>query len=103
MGELINNEGQSAEKLLCSIFLQASCGQVEVVGTPHATNGVRHLVKSVVRGLKACQVSASHVLPQSLRYVHCQLPHHPGLATVHIARLIWHADDQTMICMHTLQ
>ena len=37
--------------------LQASCGQVEVVGTTHATTGVRRLVKSVVRGLKACQVS----------------------------------------------
>lgn len=35
---------------------QASCGQVEVVGTTHATTGVRRLVKSVVRGLKACQV-----------------------------------------------
>lgn len=55
-------QGQNAEKVHCYILLQASCGQVEVVGTPHATNGVRRLVKSVVRGLKACQVSASRVL-----------------------------------------
>lgn len=36
--------------------MQASGGKVEVVGTTHATTGVRRLVKSVVRGLKACQV-----------------------------------------------
>ncbi|DBA78984.1 hypothetical protein WJX77_002706 [Trebouxia sp. C0004] len=33
----------------------ASGGKVEVVGTTHVTTGVRRLVKSVVRGLKACQ------------------------------------------------
>ncbi|KAA6423605.1 MAG: hypothetical protein FRX49_06665 [Trebouxia sp. A1-2] len=33
----------------------ASGEKVEVVGTTHATTGVRRLVKSVVRGLKACQ------------------------------------------------
>ena len=38
--------------------LQATGGKVEVVGTTHVTTGVRCLVKSVVRGLKACQVSA---------------------------------------------
>lgn len=33
----------------------ATGGKVEVVGTTHVTTGVRCLVKSVVRGLKACQ------------------------------------------------
>ncbi|KAL3138016.1 hypothetical protein ABBQ38_005252 [Trebouxia sp. C0009 RCD-2024] len=33
----------------------ASCGHVEVVGTPHTTQGVRRLVKSVIGGLKSCQ------------------------------------------------
>ncbi len=39
------------------MLMQASGGKVEVVGTTHATTGVRRLVKSVVRGLKACQVT----------------------------------------------
>jgi hypothetical protein len=32
------------------------CSQVEVVGTAHSSNGVRRLVKAVLRGLRACQV-----------------------------------------------
>lgn len=41
------------------LLMQASGGKVEVVGTTHATTGVRSLVKSVVRGLKACQVRST--------------------------------------------
>ncbi len=51
--------------------MQASGGKVEVVGTTHATTGVRRLVKSVVRGLKACQVRST-ILFSSV--VDCILP-----------------------------
>lgn len=36
--------------------LQFPSSPVEVVGTAHSSTGVRRLVKSVVRGLRACQV-----------------------------------------------
>ena len=41
-------------------FMQADGNHVEVVATTHATPGVRHLVKAVVRGLKACQVCSRY-------------------------------------------
>ncbi len=53
------------------MLMQASGGKVEVVGTTHATAGVRRLVKSVVRGLKACQVRST-ILFSSV--VDCILP-----------------------------
>ena len=46
-------------------LVQASPGQVEVVGTTHSTDGVKRLVKSVVRGLKACQVGINAQAKQS--------------------------------------
>lgn len=50
----------------CDVCVQADGNHVEVVATTHATTGVRHLVKSVVRGLKACQVCA-HLVKLLLR------------------------------------
>lgn len=53
------------------MLMQASGEKVEVVGTTHATTGVRRLVKSVVRGLKACQVRFTVVFST---VVDCTLP-----------------------------